>query len=84
MKDSGNPVCIDLGMTGLNPFKYRMLEVATLVADSQSDILADGLVVAIHQPKDLLAVVEPWTTQQHRKTGVIERSGEEWMKKFII
>lgn len=76
MKDSGNLVWIDLEMTGLNPFTDKILEVATIVTDSQLDILADGPVIAIHQPKELLAVMDPWNTKQHRKTGLIERSGK--------
>lgn len=74
MKDSGNLVWIDLEMTGLNPFTDRILEVATIVTNSQLDILADGPVIAIHQPKELLAVMDPWNTKQHRITGLIERS----------
>jgi oligoribonuclease len=75
MKDSGNLVWIDLEMTGLNPFTDRILELATIVTNSQLDILADGPVIAIHQPEELLAVMDPWNTEQHRKTGLTERSG---------
>lgn len=74
MKDSGNLVWIDLEMTGLNPFTDRILEVATIVTNAQLDILADGPVIAIHQPEELLAAMDPWNTEQHRKTGLIDRS----------
>jgi len=69
-------VWVDLEMTGLNPFTDRILEVATIVTNSQLDILADGPVIAIHQPKELLAVMDSWNTKQHQKTGLIERSGK--------
>jgi oligoribonuclease len=74
MKDSDNLVWIDLEMTGLDPFTESILEVGTIVTNSQLDILAVGPVIAIHQPKELLAAMDPWNTKQHRKTGLIERS----------
>lgn len=74
MKDSSNLVWVDLEMTGLNPFTDRILEVATIVTNSQLDIIADGPVIAIHQPKELLAAMDNWNTEHHRNTGLIERS----------
>lgn len=72
-KDSGNLVWIDLEMTGLNPFTDRILEVATIITNSRLEILADGPVIAIHQPKECLAAMDDWNTRQHQKTGLSER-----------
>ncbi len=74
MKDNGNLVWIDLEMTGLNPFTDRILEVATIITNSQLDILAEGPVIAIHQPEKVLAAMDLWNAQQHRQSGLIERS----------
>ena len=73
MKDKGNLVWIDLEMTGLNPFTDKILEVATVITDSQLDILADGPVFAIHQPQEVLDAMDQWNLEQHRQSGLLER-----------
>jgi oligoribonuclease len=73
MKDNGNLVWIDLEMTGLNPFTDRILEVATVITDSHLLILADGPVIAIHQPEEVLAVMDRWNSDQHRQSGLLDR-----------
>lgn len=74
MTDNGNLVWIDLEMTGLNTFADRVLEVATIVTNSELDILAEGPVITIHQPADVLTSMDPWNTRQHGQSGLIERS----------
>ena len=71
--DNGNLVWIDLEMTGLNPSTDKILEVATVVTDSQLCILADGPVIAIHQPEEVLAAMDLWNSKQHRESGLLER-----------
>ena len=73
MKDDGNLVWIDLEMTGLNPFTDKILEVATIVTDSHLEILAEGPVLAIHHPEEILTTMDPWNTQHHRESGLIDR-----------
>jgi oligoribonuclease len=73
MKDKGNLVWIDLEMTGLNPFTDKILEVATVITDSQLDILADGPVFAIYQPQEVLDAMDQWNLEQHRQSGLLER-----------
>ena len=73
MKDDGNLVWIDLEMTGLNPFTDKILEVATIVTDSHLEILAEGPVLAIHHPEEILKAMDPWNTQHHRESGLIDR-----------
>ena len=73
MKDNGNLVWIDLEMTGLNPSIDRILEVATVITDSQLEILADGPVMAIHQPEEVLAAMDRWNSAQHRQSGLLDR-----------
>ena len=73
MKDDGNLVWIDLEMTGLNPFTDKILEVATIVTDSHLEILAEGWVLAIHHPEEILTAMDPWNTQHHRESGLIDR-----------
>ena len=74
MIDNGNLVWIDLEMTGLNTFADCVLEVATIVTNSDLDILAEGPVITIHQPEEVLAAMDSWNTRQHGQSGLIERS----------
>jgi oligoribonuclease len=74
MKDKGNLVWIDLEMTGLNPERERVLEVATIITNSELDILAEGPVIVIHQPKEVLASMDSWNTEHHRQSGLFELS----------
>ena len=53
-QDPNNLIWIDLEMTGLSPEADRIIEVATIVTDSQLNILAEGPVIAVHQADELL------------------------------
>lgn len=66
-------IWIDLEMTGLDPDRDAILEIATLVTDEQLDILAEGPVLAVHQPEDVLAGMDAWNRRQHGASGLIER-----------
>ena len=74
MRDNNNLVWIDLEMTGLNPITDRILEVATIVTNSQLETLAIGPVIIIHQPDKVLDAMDSWNTEQHRKSGLTELS----------
>ncbi|MBM9535946.1 oligoribonuclease [Desulfobulbus alkaliphilus] len=73
MVDDDNLVWIDLEMTGLNPFTDRILEVATVITNSELDILADGPVIAIQQPEEVLARMDKWNRDHHRHSGLLDR-----------
>ncbi len=76
---SSNPsnlIWIDLEMTGLNPEKDRIIELATIVTDSNLHILAEGPVYAIHQPDSLLDQMDEWCTRQHNQSGLVARVKE--------
>lgn len=71
--DENNLIWIDLEMTGLDPFRDQIIEIATLVTDSQLNILAEGPVIAIHQPDYILEGMDDWNRAQHGKSGLTER-----------
>lgn len=73
MKDNNNLIWIDLEMTGLEPDKERIIEIATVVTDSQLNILAEGPVIAVHQDRSLLAAMDEWNTRQHNQSGLVKR-----------
>ncbi len=71
--DTQNLIWIDLEMTGLIPERHRIIEIATIVTDSQLNVLAEGPVLAIHQPEDELAAMDEWNTRQHGGSGLTKR-----------
>ena len=68
-----NLIWIDLEMTGLDPETHQIIEIATIVTDAQLNILAEGPVLAIHQPEAELAKMDEWCTTTHTKSGLVER-----------
>lgn len=68
-----NLIWIDLEMTGLDPEKERIIEIATIVTDSQLNILAEGPVFAIHQSDELIKKMDAWNTKQHNSSGLVAR-----------
>lgn len=71
--DKQNLIWIDLEMTGLDPEKERIIEIATIVTDKDLNILAEGPVLAIHQPEALLSKMSDWCVKTHTENGLVER-----------
>ena len=71
--NSNNLIWIDLEMTGLDPNRDRIIEIATIVTDSNLNILAEGPVIAIHQSDEQLALMDDWNQRTHGKSGLIDR-----------
>lgn len=74
--NANNLVWIDMEMTGLDPEKERIIEIATIVTDSQLNVLAEGPVFAVHQPQALLDAMDSWNTKQHNGSGLVKRVQE--------
>ncbi|MGF1701756.1 oligoribonuclease [Photobacterium makurazakiensis] len=68
-----NLIWIDLEMTGLDPETHQIIEIATIVTDAQLNILAEGPVLAIHQPESELEKMDEWCTTTHTNSGLVER-----------
>lgn len=68
-----NLVWMDLEMTGLDPFTDQILEIATLVTDSNLNLLAEGPVIALHQPEEVLAGLDDWNRTHHGASGLLNR-----------
>ena len=68
-----NLIWIDLEMTGLVPEKNRIIEIATIVTDSNLEVLAEGPVIAVHQDDGELAAMDEWNTRQHSQSGLVQR-----------
>jgi oligoribonuclease len=72
-QDENNLIWIDLEMTGLDPFTDQIIEIATLVTDVQLRVLAEGPVLAIHQPESILTAMDDWNQKQHGGSGLLTR-----------
>ena len=76
LKSKENLVWIDLEMTGLDPDSDLILEIATVVTDKHLVVLAEGPMLAIHQPDEVLDGMDEWNTRQHTSSGLVERVRE--------
>lgn len=72
-QDPNALIWIDLEMTGLDTDNDRIIEVATIITDSQLQIVAEGPVLAVHQSDEILNGMDEWNTKTHGKTGLVER-----------
>ena len=71
--DKKHLIWIDLEMTGLDTLNDTIIEIATIVTDSELNILAEGPVFAIHTPDIMLNSMDDWNTRQHGQSGLIDR-----------
>lgn len=71
-----NLVWIDLEMTGLNPDKDVILEIATIVTTSSLDIVAQGPSFIVGVEESILASMDVWNTTHHTRSGLVEKVRE--------
>ncbi|MFC1684161.1 oligoribonuclease [Pseudomonadota bacterium] len=72
-QDPNNLIWIDLEMTGLDTQNDVIIEIATIVTDARLNTLAEGPMIAIHQPDAVLDAMDEWNTRQHGGSGLIDR-----------
>lgn len=75
-QDANALIWIDLEMTGLDPDNDRIIEVATIVTDANLNVVAQGPVLAVHQPDAVLQAMDEWNTRTHGGTGLTQRVKE--------
>lgn len=92
MSRDQNLIWIDLEMTGLVPERDRIIEMAAIVTDADLNLIAEGPVIAVHQPDSLLEQMDEWCTRQHGQSGLTDRvrastiseaQGEQMMLEFL-
>lgn len=72
-RSNPNLVWMDLEMSGLEPEKDVILEIATIVTDANLNILEEGPVLAVHQPLNVFECMDDWNTRHHNQSGLVER-----------
>ncbi|WP_338615878.1 oligoribonuclease [Pigmentiphaga sp. CHJ604] len=66
-------VWLDMEMTGLDPEKERIIEVAVVVTDAQLEVVAEGPVLVLHQSDELLDGMDNWNKATHGRSGLIDK-----------
>ncbi|MCK9489854.1 MAG: oligoribonuclease [Xanthomonadales bacterium] len=72
-QSSSHLIWLDLEMTGLDPERDTIIEIATLVTNANLEILAEGPALAIQHPEPRLQVMDEWNRNQHQKSGLWRR-----------
>lgn len=73
VQNPNNLIWIDLEMTGLDTDTDVIIEIATIVTDSDLNVLEEGPMLALYQSDDALTGMDEWNQNQHRKSGLVER-----------
>jgi len=85
-------VWLDMEMTGLDPEKERIIEVAVVVTEPDLTVVAEGPVLVVHQDDSLLDAMDAWNQATHGKSGLIakvkaatlsEAQAEELLLEFL-
>ncbi len=58
-------VWLDMEMTGLDPEKERIIEVAVVVTEADLTVVAEGPVLVVHQSDSLLDAMDNWNKSNH-------------------
>ena len=66
-------VWLDMEMSGLDPNRHRVLEIATVVTDTQLQVVAEGPDIVVHQPQEVLDDMDEWCTQTHGRNGLTQK-----------
>lgn len=72
-QDPNYLIWLDMEMTGLEPDRDRIIEIAVVITDSQLNTIAEAPVIAVHQPDAVLDAMDDWNKNTHGKSGLIDR-----------
>jgi oligoribonuclease len=72
-QESTHMIWIDLEMTGLDTMNDQIIEMAVIVTDGDLNTLAEGPVIAVHQPETVLDAMDDWNKNTHGKSGLLDR-----------
>ena len=97
MSNADHLIWVDLEMTGLEPDHDTIIEIATIVTDSDLNVIDEGPVFAIHQCAATMAKMDEWNTNQHGGSGLTQRVLESqvtmvqaeaetiaWLEQYVV
>jgi len=71
IENENHLIWIDLEMTGLDPQKNRIIEIATIVTDSDLNVLAEGPELVLYQSSEQLSLMDDWNIKAHSNSGLL-------------
>jgi oligoribonuclease len=71
--NANNLVWLDMEMTGLEPDRDRIIELAMVVTDAELRMVAESPAWAVHQSDEVLAAMDDWNQKTHGRSGLIDR-----------
>jgi oligoribonuclease len=72
-QDQNHLAWLDMEMTGLDPERDRIIEVAIVITNAQLETIAEAPVLVVHQPESILAAMDSWNRSTHAKSGLVDR-----------
>ncbi|HWW54244.1 MAG TPA: oligoribonuclease [Acidimicrobiales bacterium] len=66
-------VWMDLEMTGLDPARNTIVEIATLITDDNLELVAEGPDLVVHQPAEALAQMDDVVRKMHTDSGLLQQ-----------
>jgi len=72
-QDATGLIWIDMEMSGLDPDRNKVLEVAIVITDAQLNTIAEAPVLVVHQDESVLDSMDAWNTSTHGRTGLTDR-----------
>jgi len=72
-QDQNNLVWLDMEMTGLDPDRDRIIEVAIVVTDAQLNTVSQAPVLVVHQLDSVLDAMDDWNKSTHARSGLIDK-----------
>ena len=73
LQDQNNLAWLDMEMTGLDPDRDRIIEIAIVVTDSQLNTIAESPVLVVHQADSVLEAMDDWNKSTHARSGLIAK-----------
>jgi len=72
-QDPNTLIWLDMEMSGLDPDRDRIIEIAIVLTNEKLETIAEAPVIVVHQPEAVLDAMDDWNKNTHGKSGLIER-----------
>lgn len=83
-KSADNLVWLDCEMTGLDPDKERIIEIAVVVTGPQLEPRVEGPSLVVHQDDALLAAMDEWNQRTHGRSGLIDKVRQSNLSEAVV